>query len=444
MSCHFIPTYLLQHIIDNTADDDHHAALCRSTLQIDDRVRQRRRLVDHGPAADADDARRTVYTAANTEDLPGTVARKEDDPPAGDAAVDEAWASSGQIWDLFADVCQRQSVDGRDTPIKITVHYGRDYDNAFWDGQQLVFGDGDGVIFTRFTKPMDVMAHEFTHGVTQYTAALTYQGQSGALNESISDAFAAICKQWVNGQTAEQADWLIGEGLFMPGVQAKALRSMKDPGTAYDDPRLGKDPQVGSMADYDNTTDDNGGVHINSGIPNRAFYLTATALGGHSWDQAGPVWYRALTGSEVGADTDFAGFANATVEAARQLYPDHADVADKVRQAWATVGVLDADTAPAAAGSGGAVGAAVPTVAIRRSGGITGVSRSATIDADSERGRRLSALLDQTDFSRLASSPPRPDRFVYTVQYAGQEITVGEQDLPSGLSAAFRTALDES
>ena len=102
------------------------------------------------------------------------------------------------------------------------------------------------------------MAHEFAHGVTQFSAGLVYAGQSGALNESVSDAFAAMAKQRVLGQTPEQADWLIGAGLFRPGVQARALRSMLEPGTAYDDPRLGRDPQVGSM-DYSETIEDNGG-----------------------------------------------------------------------------------------------------------------------------------------------------------------------------------------
>ncbi|HEY9291926.1 MAG TPA: protealysin inhibitor emfourin [Microlunatus sp.] len=440
MSCHFIPSYLLQHIVDHAADDDDRgAAPGRSTLQIDDRLRQRRQEVDHATADPAGtDAQRTVYTADNTETLPGTPVRKDDDPESGDQAVDEAWTSSAQIWDLFADVFQRESVDGDGTPILITVHYGEKYDNAFWDGKQLVFGDGDGEIFTRFTKPMDVMAHEFTHGVTEHTAALSYQGQSGALNESVSDAFASVCKQWVQDQTADQADWLIGEGLFMPDVEAVALRSMKAPGTAYDDPRLGKDPQVGSMADYVDTTDDNGGVHINSGIPNRAFYLVATELGGHSWDQAGPIWYQALTAGEVHADTDFIGFADATVAAARKLYPDDPEVADKVQRAWTTVGVLGGTGSPSRNGS--PYGSA-HTVAIRRSGGVAGISRTTTVDPDSEQGRQLTALLDQVDFAALGSSVPQPDRFVYTVQYGEQEFTVGERDLPSDLSAAIRTAL---
>jgi Zn-dependent metalloprotease len=139
-------------------------------------------------------------------------------------------------------------------------------------------------------------------------------------------------KQRVLGQTAATADWLVGEGIFLPGVQGRALRDMAHPGTAYDDPTLGKDPQVGDMKDYVDTTDDNGGVHTNSGIPNRAFYLAATAIGGDTWDGAGQIWYATLTGDQVGADTDFAEFAAATVAAAGE----HADA---VRTAWTTVGV---------------------------------------------------------------------------------------------------------
>ena len=139
-------------------------------------------------------------TAHNTESLPGEDVRGDGDPPVGDLAVDEAFDSSGQVWDMFDSQFGRRSIDGRGGTVSITVHYGRDYDNAFWDRTQLVFGDGDGQIFERFTKPMDVMAHEFTHGVTQFTVGLAYQDQPGALNESISDVFASMAKQRVLGQ----------------------------------------------------------------------------------------------------------------------------------------------------------------------------------------------------------------------------------------------------
>jgi Zn-dependent metalloprotease len=122
-----------------------------------------------------------------------------------------------------------------------TVHYDREFDNVFWDGRQMVYGDGDRILFDRFTKCIDVVGHELTHGVTQCTAGLSYNGQSGALNKSMSDVFGSLVKQMAAGQTHDKADWLIGAGLFMPNVSGVALRSMKDPGTAYNDSQLGQD-----------------------------------------------------------------------------------------------------------------------------------------------------------------------------------------------------------
>lgn len=442
MTCSIIPSYLLRRVVE-TADRPTHPGV--RTLELDeqlrsgrDSTRDRSRTTAKRKSADAD-AKRTIYTADNTEKLPGKVARKDTGPKTGDAAVDETWASSAQIWDLYAEVFGRESVDGKGTGVTVSVHYGHDYDNAFWDGDQLVFGDGDGEVFERFTKPMDVLAHEFTHGVTQHTAGLSYDGQSGALNESVSDVFASICKQRVNQETAKTADWLIGKGIFAKGIKATALRSMKEPGTAYDDPRLGKDPQVASMADYVDTTDDNGGVHINSGIPNKAFYLAATKLGGHSWEKAGPIWYQALTGGEVQAHTDFAGFATATVNAASKLYPDDPDVATKITQAWTEVGVLDA--------GGTADQSPAPTrhrthaVTISRSGGFAGAIRTAEVDPESEPGRRISRLLERTgQESPGQAAGTQPDRFVYRLQYGDKQLTIGEQDLPPEVGQAIKNA----
>ncbi len=398
----------------------------------------------------AEPARRVIHTAAGTEELPGRVVRTDGQEPSGDEAADEAFTSSGEVWDLFADVFDRSSVDGQGTALSVTVHYGQAYDNAFWDGSQLVFGDGDGEVFLRFTAPADVMAHEFTHGVTQFSAGLTYQGQPGALNESVSDVFAAMTKQRTLGQDAAAADWLIGVGLFVPGVNAKALRSMTEPGTAYDDPQLGRDPQVASMADYVDTTDDNGGVHINSGIPNRAFALAAQAVGGPSWEKAGRVWYDALTGGQVTAEIDFAGFADATVAAAERLFPEDGAVAEQVRGAWTTVGVLTLDAAPVPPAPVPPVDAApiVPaaaatSVAVRRSGGFTGVTRTAELDLDGDpRGAEVRKLLLQTDLNRLAAAgQPAPDRFVYTVALGEWQMTVPEQDLTPELDQVVRIVL---
>ncbi|MGI3786823.1 MAG: M4 family metallopeptidase, partial [Janthinobacterium lividum] len=352
--CGFVPPYLLQRVAE-TARERRLVADGHDTLLVDERLRERRAAASAAtpPLAPDTGGNRVVYDAHGTEDLPGTKARAADDPPTGDAAVDEAHDHSGVAWDLFAEVFDRRSVDDQGTPLTVTVHYSTDYDNAFWDGTQLVFGDGDGQVFDRFTKPLDVTAHEFTHGVTQFTAGLTYQGQSGALNESVSDVFAAMAKQRSLGQSAEEADWLIGVGLFLPDVKAKALRSMLEPGTAYDDPRVGRDPQVGSMDAYVDTTEDSGGVHINSGIPNRAFALAARSIGGNSWERAGQVWYATLTGGGVTSSTDFAGFAQATVDAATRLFADDnasgTTVAAQVTQAWQQVGLLTG-ASPALAG----------------------------------------------------------------------------------------------
>ena len=135
-------------------------------------------------------------------------------------------------------------------PLNATVHFGKLYDNAFWDGQQMVFGDGDGEIFERFTRSLSVIGHELAHGVTQFSAGLAYRNQAGAINESISDVFGALVEQYFRKQTTADASWLIGEDLFTPQVEGSALRSMKAPGTAYDDDVLGKDPQPDSMDSY--------------------------------------------------------------------------------------------------------------------------------------------------------------------------------------------------
>jgi Zn-dependent metalloprotease len=282
---------------------------------------------------------RAVYTDHDTEFLPGTQLRAEGQPSAADACADEAYDGLGATFDFYLNAYDRWSVDGNGLPLKGTVHYGLEYDNAFWNGTQMVFGDGDGTVFGRFTAALDVIGHELTHGVTQYSANLVYQGQSGALNESVSDVFGALVKQYKLGQTADQADWLIGEGLFLPGVHGVALRSMKDPGSAYDDPNLGRDPQPGRMAAYVDTPDDDGGVHINSGIPNRAFYLAATAIGGHAWEGAGQIWYDVLTTPSLPAAATFATFGTATVHAARERFGSDSDHVRAVAAAWKTVGV---------------------------------------------------------------------------------------------------------
>ncbi|MFF5569103.1 M4 family metallopeptidase [Streptomyces sp. NPDC012623] len=344
-------TIVPPHVLDRLAEAENPALSgpARRTLEADSAQRTRRRLATAaGPRtltepADQDPTatgkpRRTIHDCEHTTTLPGKKVRDEGDPPGQDATVNRAYAGLGATFELLLTAYQRDSLDGAGLPLSASVHYDKDYANAFWDGEQMVFGDGDGEVFLDFTIPVDVIGHELTHGLTQYTANLDYNGQSGALNESVSDVFGVLVKQFTLDQTADQADWLIGEGLLAPGVSGVALRSMKAPGTAYDDDVIGKDPQPAAMKDYVRTTRDNGGVHINSGIPNHAFYLFATQLGGKAWERAGQVWFDVLTGGELETDADFADFARLTVAAARERFGEAAEL-EAVTKAWSQVGV---------------------------------------------------------------------------------------------------------
>ncbi|MCD4526538.1 protealysin inhibitor emfourin [Nocardioides sp. cx-173] len=437
----FVPPYLLHRLIEARPDLGERWAA--ATLAEDERLRSQRLLRVGAPRpgeAAAGGPAWVVHTAGNETSLPGEVVRSAGEAASGDAAVDEAAAGAAGSLALFEEVYGRSSYDDAGARVSLTVHYGRDYANAFWDGTQLVFGDGDGEVFERFTKPVDVLAHEFTHAVTEYTAALEYEGQSGALNESVSDVFAACLKQRLLGQRPVEADWLIGEGLFLPGVQARGLRDMANPGTAYDDPALGRDPQPAHLDDYVETTEDYGGVHLNSGIPNRAFHLAALAIGGTSWEGAGRVWYAALTGGRVTARTGFGAFAAATVVAARGLGGD--EQAEQVEGAWAEVGVTPA-ASEAAPGVPAPVGEP-RRVRVRRGGGFAGRSTEAEVDldGDDERAGELRDLVSRIDLAGLRASRPQPDRFVYDLDLAGSTARVLEQDLTDDLRRVVRLVLE--
>ncbi|HMW24168.1 MAG TPA: M4 family metallopeptidase, partial [Burkholderiaceae bacterium] len=225
--------------------------------------------------------RRNIFDAKNGTTLPGICVRQEGEPETGDAAVDEAYECLGACYRFFWNVYKRDSIDGKGMTLIACVHYGRNYNNAFWNGHQLISGDGDGKTFRRFTIALDVIGKEFSNGIVQSMSRLQYWHQTGALYSSIASVFACLIKQYKLNQTTDEADWLIGAGLFHSGVNGKALYSLANPGTAYDDRSIGIDPQPSHMRDYVETEDDNGGVHINAGIPNRAFYLIATAIGGY-------------------------------------------------------------------------------------------------------------------------------------------------------------------
>ncbi len=342
MRCTIVPPHVLEHAAGRH-DDEQVRELLQRTLDLDGESRRTRATAQlmtqaPGPAGGAV-PNRTLHDGAHGENLPGKTVRSEGGASAGDKQVDEIYDWLGATFEFYNAAYGRNSIDGAGLPLVATVHYATGYDNAFWEGSQMVYGDGDQQLFATFTGPLDVTGHELTHGVTQYSGGLDYNGQSGALNESLSDVFGSLVKQYHLGQTADQADWLIGQGIFTAQVHGVALRSMKAPGTAYDDQNLGKDPQPADMAHYIKTTQDNGGVHINSGIPNHAFYLAATAIGGHAWEKAGQVWYDTLTSGHLPSSADFATFASMTYETAGKLFGVNGTESEAVRQAWTGVGV---------------------------------------------------------------------------------------------------------
>ncbi len=471
--CSIVPPYLLEAMLGSgdptlvahaeaTLDTDARFRLGMRTAEARPRAGERSTLPRVAPGTE-EGPERVIHDAQQGTELPGVVVRSEGDPPTEDRAVTEAYDGLGATWDLWQSAYGRTSLDGKGLPLLASVHFGQMYDNAFWDGSQMVFGDGDGVVFLPFTRSLDVIGHELAHGVTQYTSGLNYQGQSGALNESVSDVFGVLVKQRSLGQDAAAADWLIGAELLAPGVQGVALRSMAAPGTAYDDPRLGTDPQPAHFADYVDTTDDNGGVHINSGIPNKAFHVLATTLGGPAWEVAGQIWFDTITG-EIMADCDFSTFAGLTIAAAVARHGDGGPEAGAVRAGWDAVGVPYAgppaagepappddapttgdapttDDAPACDDPAGddpaggdpsngdvpAGGGRAPTpdtrVSVRRTGGFAGLRRERTValgempetDAHAWRG-----LLAQDRLATLAGEPgsggAQPDTYCYGVR----------------------------
>ncbi len=280
---------------------------------------------------------REVYDGENKAVLPGRLVRKEGEDPVEDEAINEAYDGAGAVYHLYKDVFSRDSIDGKGIKIISTVHHRRSFNNAFWNGEQMVYGDGDGVLFNRLTL-LSIIGHEISHGVVQFSGGLVYRDQSGALNESFADVFGALTEQYRKKQSVDEASWLIGEGIFAEGISGTALRSLKAPGLAYDDPVLGKDPQPYHMDNFVNTSSDNGGVHINSGIPNHAFYLLSQYLGGNAWEKAGQIWYDTMQAINNPVAT-FADWADKTVEMAWNRYGPGSIEMLMTRRVWKLVGI---------------------------------------------------------------------------------------------------------
>jgi len=348
------------HILDRLAKSSNPVVRNAASLQVRaaETMRAMRAVANAVPgfvlaaaptAAGAPKLNRLVYSQGNNQppwsNLPGKLLRKEGQKKTIDAAVNEAYAHAGSTWRFYRRVFGRNSIDDAGMPLVSSVHAGSGFNNAFWEGSQMVYGDGDGVLFLRFTRSLDVVGHELTHGVVQHTSGLVYQAQSGALNEHFADVFGVLVRMYkkkIKVSAAKPADWLIGAQLLTPAPTRKALRSMQAPGTAYqNDPDLGDDPQPQHMSSYLHLpvtqAGDWGGVHINSGIPNKAFYLAATAIGGFAWERAGRVWYEVMRNLQP--NSQFADAAHQCRVVSRGLFGSTSAEAKEIDKAWSLVGL---------------------------------------------------------------------------------------------------------
>lgn len=356
--CFAVPSKLFRKLAEKAGEDN--SSQLNSHIEHSGRLRTRRHVCSQqgtplrtvqSPQSfmPAQAYRRSIFNAGTDTDLPGKPVRHEGDKPVRDRTVNQVYDNTGIALNFFHQVFGRDSLDNRSMRVESAVHFGKNFANAMWTGEQMVYGDGDQNV-GGFTEALDIIAHELTHGVIQHmvpgglgvvklarkdrefeeqTHAL--QGQAGALNESFSDVMGSMVKQWHARQTVTQANWLLGENMLAP-QHGLAIRSLKDPGnrklTWYDD------DQFKTMAQYVDGAD----VHDSSGIPNHAFYLAARKMGGFSWEKAGQVWYEAF--STLKPKASFADAAKATIHVAAIRYGMKSKECNAVASAWRAVKVL--------------------------------------------------------------------------------------------------------
>jgi Zn-dependent metalloprotease len=273
----------------------------------------------------------TISDCQHNQTLPGIPVA--DPTNSADGTAKRAAVETSAVADFYKTAFGRNSIDDSGITIASSVHYGINFNNAFWNGSRMTYGDGDSNIFIDFTNSTDVIAHELTHGVTQYTMQLSYTGQAGGLNESMSDVVGSIFRQWSANQDVNQADWLIGKEIIGAGATARGftcLRDMASPGGTHC-----LTPQPFHFSNFQTGMD----PHISSGIPNFAFYTAAKAIGGKSWETVGQIWYKGLTGSAPSPNMTMKTFANRTRQLATQIFPNNATVASAIDDGWTAVGL---------------------------------------------------------------------------------------------------------
>ncbi|MYM00198.1 M4 family peptidase [Novosphingobium sp. FGD1] len=338
--CGFIPPYLVESLADS--EDARVRKVAFATLEATTTARATRlvnpsQLLGRSVAPGQGRSRVVYDMEGRSMPLPGTLRRTEYQSAVLQDEVDEAFENAGRTYEFYRSVMGLDSLDGGGFPIVSSVNFGFQVGNAFWDGERIVYGAGDGNLFLPFTRSLAVAAHEMSHGVLSFSSDLDYEGETGALNESFCDVMGISVEQYTNGTSVAEARWSLGAELLGPALaDVEAIRTFEARPAFKDHPNLSTDPQPKHMRDYVFTDKDRGGVHINSGIPNHAFYLVAQALGGNVWDRSARIWFEAFT-NVLNRRASFQQAALATASVARQKFGEEAGLA--VSNAWRAVGV---------------------------------------------------------------------------------------------------------
>jgi Zn-dependent metalloprotease len=341
-SCHIVPKAALERFARDRALPAEQRKSFVDTMKIDAEFRRLRNqankltrvasLMAAAPAAAVAPAPAiTVFNCNHGQTLPG--AQILNPATSSDATAKHVFGETSSVAAFYSQVFGRNSVDGMGMTLISSIHYGVGYNNAFWNGMQMTYGDGDGMIFVDFSKGNDVIGHELTHGVTQHSLGLNYTNEAGGLNESMSDCFGSMFRQWEAKQNVNQADWLIGKDIMGPAALKRGFTCLRDMANPAAKHCLA--PQPTKFSQYRPGMD----PHESSGIPNLAFYTAAKAVGGHSWDKVGQIWYKSMTGFGPAPNMKMKAFANRTRAVAAQLYPGNTAVANAVNAGWKKVGL---------------------------------------------------------------------------------------------------------
>ena len=342
-TCHIVPKAALERLATDKSLPDEQRKNFADTIKIDAELRKLRTQANKltrvaslmapatALAAVAAAPAVTVFDCNHGQTLPGAQVPNPATSP--DATAKRAFGETTSVAAFYSQVFGRNSIDGAGMTLISSIHYGTNYNNAFWNGAQMTYGDGDGSIFVDFTKGNDVIGHELTHGVTQHSLGLNYTNEAGGLNESVSDCFGSMFRQWEAKQNGNQADWLIGKDIMGPAALKKGFTCLRDMANPAAKHCLA--PQPTKFSQYKPGMD----PHQSSGIPNLAFFTAAKTVGGNSWDKVGQIWYKSLTGFGPTPAMKMKAFANRTRTVAAQLYPGNTAVIHAVDAGWKKVGL---------------------------------------------------------------------------------------------------------